>query len=119
MEKFCLGIKTSLTYGLGQESNVSFPEMVRHAQSMLSVSVAEGFGLGFLEPWTFGKGLYGRNLPEITCDFAELGVSLQHLYNRMSIPLDCIQSIKNLKTNNSACHGKILSKLSTRFSAWC
>ena len=96
-KNFASELKLPLTYGLGQESDVSFPEMVRHAQCILSVSVAEGFGLGFLEPWTFGKGLCGRNLPEITCDFAELGVSLQHLYNRMSIPLDCIQSIKNLK----------------------
>ena len=71
--------------------------MVGHAQSILSVSVAEGFGLGFLEPWTFGKGLCGRNLPEITSDFAELGVSLSNLYERLPIPLDCIPSVTELK----------------------
>ena len=59
-----------LTYGLGEQSNASFPEMV--GQSIITVSVAEGFGLGFLEPWTFGKSLCGRNLPDITSDFAEL-----------------------------------------------
>ena len=67
-----------LTYGLGEQTQASFPEIVGNAQSILSVSVAEGFGLGFLEPWTFGKGLCGRNLTEITSDFAELGVSLEH-----------------------------------------
>jgi len=71
--------------------------MVGHAQSILSVSVAEGFGLGFLEPWTFGKGLCGRNLPDITSDFAELGVSLANLYDRLPIPLDCIPSVTQLK----------------------
>jgi hypothetical protein len=59
--------------------------------------VAEGFGLGFLEPWTFGKGLCGRNLPDITSDFAELGVSLTNLYDRLPIPLDCIPSVSQLK----------------------
>ena len=86
-----------LTYGLGEHTDASFPEMVGHAQSILSVSVAEGFGLGFLEPWTFGKGLCGRNLPEITSDFAELGVSLTNLYDRLPIPLDCIPSVPQLK----------------------
>ena len=86
-----------LTYGLGEHTDASFPEMVGHAQSILSVSVAEGFGLGFLEPWTFGKGLCGRNLPDITSDFAELGVSLANLYDRLPIPLDCIPSVSQVK----------------------
>ena len=86
-----------LTYGLGEHTDGSFPEMVGHAQSILSVSVAEGFGLGFLEPWTFGKGLCGRNLPDITSDFAELGVSLANLYDRLPIPLDCIPSVSQVK----------------------
>ena len=86
-----------LTYGLGEHTDASFPQMVGHAQSILSVSVAEGFGLGFLEPWTFGKGLCGRNLPDITSDFAELGVSLANLYDRLPIPLDCIPSVSQVK----------------------
>ena len=86
-----------LTYGLGEHTDASFPEMVGHAHSILSVSVAEGFGLGFLEPWTFGKGLCGRNLPDITSDFAELGVSLANLYDRLPIPLDCIPSVSQVK----------------------
>ena len=96
-KNFASELKLPLTYGLGQETDVSFTEMVRHAQSILSVSVAEGFGLGFLEPWAFGKGLCGRNLPEITSDFAELGVSLSNLYERLPIPLDCIPSVTELK----------------------
>ena len=96
-KSFASELRLPLTFGLGENTDVSFSEMVEHAQSILTVSVAEGFGLGFLEPWTFGKGLCGRNLTDITCDFAKLGVSLQHLYNRMPIPLDCIPSIDNLR----------------------
>ena len=96
-KKFSKELNLPLTYGLGEQTDATFPEMVGHAQSILSVSVAEGFGLGFLEPWTFGKGLCGRNLPEITSDFAELGVSLSNLYERLPIPLDCIPSVTELK----------------------
>ena len=46
--------------------------MVAHAKAIVSTSVAEGFGLGFLEPWIFGKGLCGRDIPEITSDFPSL-----------------------------------------------
>lgn len=96
-KQFGKELELPLTYGLGENTDTSFPEMVGHAESILSVSVAEGFGLGFLEPWTFGKGLCGRNLPEITSDFAELGVSLTNLYNRLPIPIDCIPSVSQLK----------------------
>jgi glycosyltransferase involved in cell wall biosynthesis len=96
-KQFGKELELPLTYGLGEHTDASFPEMVGHAQSILSVSVAEGFGLGFLEPWTFGKGLCGRNLPDITSDFAELGVSLANLYDRLPIPLDCIPSVSQLK----------------------
>ncbi len=76
-------LQLSLTYGLGEQSEVNFPEMVNHAQAMINVSVAEGFGLGFLEPWAFGKCLWGRNIPEITSDFSELGVNLDNLYDEL------------------------------------
>ena len=73
-----------------------------HAKSIITVSVAEGFGLGFLEPWTFGKGLCGRNLPEITSDFAELEFPSSNLYDRLPIPLDCISSISSLRLKDSS-----------------
>ena len=74
-----------IIYGLGENTKATFHELIDHAQSMINVSVAEGFGLGFLEPWTFGKSLCGRNISEITSDFSELGVSLDHLYDELWI----------------------------------
>ena len=61
--------------------------MIEHSAAIVSTSVAEGFGLGFLEPWTFDKGLCGRNIPEITNDFSDLGIELDHLYERVETDL--------------------------------
>jgi glycosyltransferase involved in cell wall biosynthesis len=79
-----------LTYGIGENSDLSFPEVVNASQALVTTSVAEGFGLGFLEPWTFGKNLFGRNIPEVTEDFANLGLELDHLYSRMELPLELL-----------------------------
>ncbi len=64
-----------------------FHEMIAKADALITTSIAEGFGLAFLEPWLAGKPLVGRNLPEITSDFEENGLDLSNLYNRLSIPL--------------------------------
>ena len=91
-EKFSL----NLTYGLGSKSKASFPQMVNHAEAIITTSVAEGFGLGFLEPWTFGKGLCGRNLPEITSDFANQGICLDNLYDQLEVNLDLLDDVEEL-----------------------
>jgi hypothetical protein len=60
------------------------------ADRVLTTSVAEGFGLVFLEPWLSGQALMGRDLPEITCDFATAGLRFEHLSSRLAIPVDWI-----------------------------
>lgn len=65
----------------------SFEAMVAEADALITTSIAEGFGLAFLEPWLADKPLVGRNLPEITADFAEHGLDLSNLYNRLPVPL--------------------------------
>jgi hypothetical protein len=80
-----------ITYGLGDLVDCPFPVMVASSEAIVSTSVAEGFGLGFLEPWIFGKSLCGRNLPEITGDFSRHGVQLGNLYNRLELNLDLLQ----------------------------
>ena len=79
-----------LTFGIGENSDLHFSEVVNASQALVTTSVAEGFGLGFLEPWTFGKNLFGRNIPEVTEDFANLGLELDHLYSRMELPLELL-----------------------------
>lgn len=89
--------------------------MVSGSEAIVSTSVAEGFGLGFLEPWTFGKSLCGRNLQEITGDFSEHGVQLDNLYNRLEVDLELLpdpaaltQRIKTALTNFFNDYGEAL-----------
>ena len=77
-------------FGVGQESGLSFPENLAAADRIVTTSVAEGFGMVFLESWLAGRGLVGRNLPEITSDFIEAGLRLEALYDRLNVPLDWI-----------------------------
>lgn len=75
---------------IGTSSNASFDSIMQSASAILNTSIAEGFGLTFLEPWLFGKGLLGRNLPDITTDFKAQGIDLSHLYTTLPIPKDYI-----------------------------
>jgi hypothetical protein len=59
---------------------------MQSASAILNTSIAEGFGLTFLEPWLFGKGLLGRNLPDITADFEAQRIDLSNLYTALPIP---------------------------------
>ena len=67
-----------------------FSELVQNASALISTSIAEGFGLAFLEPWLEGKMLIGRKLPEITTDFEAEGIDLSPLYETLPIPLEWI-----------------------------
>jgi len=65
-----------------------FPALLASAHALVTTSVAEGFGLAFLESWLAGRPLVGRNLPEITEDFVTAGLDLGALYERLEVPLD-------------------------------
>lgn len=64
-----------------------FRQLVASCRWVLTTSITEGFGFTFLEPWTAGKALWGRTLPDICRDFAEHGIRLDHLYTRLLVPL--------------------------------
>ncbi len=88
----CAGIARELRipaiFGVGGQ--LTFAENLSAADYLLTTSVAEGFGMVFLESWLAGCPLVGRNLPEITLDFQQGGLSLAHLYDRLDIPVDWI-----------------------------
>jgi glycosyltransferase involved in cell wall biosynthesis len=69
-------------------NNTPFAALVQGASALISTSIAEGFGLAFLEPWLEGKMLVGRNIPEITADFSEEGIDLSPLYSTLPVPLE-------------------------------
>jgi glycosyltransferase involved in cell wall biosynthesis len=78
---------------LGAKPGVDFSSLLRSAHALVTTSVAEGFGLAFLEPWLVGRPVAGRNLPEITDDFAVQGIDLGPLYTRVRVPLDWLDRV--------------------------
>jgi hypothetical protein len=74
--------------------NTDFETNVISADSLLTTSITEGFGFSFLEPWLYGKVLWGRKLPDICRDFENKGIQLHHLYSRLLVPLDWFGSQK-------------------------
>lgn len=86
-----------LVFELATQTDASFDQIIARANAMITTSVAEGFGLGFLEPWTFDKAVLGRDLPEITQDFKNNGIHLDHLYPRLDIPVDFLEDFAALK----------------------
>lgn len=79
-----------MTFELANVSGLSYAGNLAAADRMLTTSVAEGFGLVYLESWLAGKSLTGRDLPEITADFVAAGLRLEELDSRLAVPLEWI-----------------------------
>lgn len=97
-------LKLPVTLGLGENPEFSFESLINEARSLVTTSVAEGFGLAFLEPALFGKPLLGRNLPEITQDFTQNGIRLPGLYSEWPIPLQSFDADALKSRFNEALH---------------
>ena len=67
-----------------------FESLVLSAGFLISTSITEGFGFSFLEPWLFGKLLWGRKIVDICRDFENNGIRLEHLYAGLYVPIDWI-----------------------------
>jgi glycosyltransferase involved in cell wall biosynthesis len=103
-------LQTGVEFGLGEGADVNFGELVASASAMLTTSVGEGFGLAYLEPWLFGKGLCGRDLPGITADFKENGIQLPDLYAELPVPCSSFDS--------NAQRGRYAAALATTYAAY-
>jgi glycosyltransferase involved in cell wall biosynthesis len=79
-------VAPQVKFGVVAAGECSFDEAYASATAVVNTSVNEGFGLAFLEPWQRGKALVGRNLPAITADFSQSGISLPGLYPSLPIP---------------------------------
>jgi glycosyltransferase involved in cell wall biosynthesis len=84
---FAAELGLPLTFEIGAASDASYRTLLRSARALVTTSVAEGFGLAFLEPWLVGRPLVGRNLAPITGDFVASGIDLGPLYERLEVPL--------------------------------
>jgi len=77
-------------FELGAPGGLGFTENLTASDLILTTSVAEGFGMVFLESWLAGRALAGRDLPEITSDFRETGIRLDGLAPRLQIPVQWV-----------------------------
>ncbi|MEN8108793.1 MAG: hypothetical protein ABFS22_12415 [Pseudomonadota bacterium] len=91
--RFAQSLQLPVSFEVGARPGASFPELLRSAHSLVTTSVAEGFGMAFLEPWLAGRSIAGRDLPEITHEFEDAGIELGHLYERLEVPLDWIGAV--------------------------
>lgn len=63
----------------------NFEKLMSSADALVTTSVAEGFGLAFLEAALLEQNLFGRKLPEITDEFEYAGLDLSGMYDKLMI----------------------------------
>lgn len=83
-------LRLPVRFGVGVSGEAAYQQHLREAAALITTSVAEGFGLAFLEPWLMGKPLTGRRLPEITADMEAEDIALSGLYDQLLVPFDWI-----------------------------
>ena len=80
----------SVLFDVGGAGGVTLAENYAAADAIITTSVAEGFGLVFLEAYQFGLPLYGRDLPGITDDFRDAGMTFPGLTSQIQIPTTAV-----------------------------
>jgi hypothetical protein len=93
-----------------KNSDASFESWISHATHFVTCSVAEGFGLVFLESLAYDKPLIGRKIEHISQDLAKHGVEHDGLYEKILIPIDWIPQ--------KALRNHIASSLTSLQKAW-
>jgi glycosyltransferase involved in cell wall biosynthesis len=80
-----------VTLGIADGEEYSFLDLLGWSDFIVTTSIAEGFGLAFLEPWIIGKPVMGRDLPDITRDFSANGIEMNNLYQRIDLPVEWLE----------------------------
>jgi hypothetical protein len=101
-------------FDAGQDPNVSFNDNISASEFIVSTSVAEGFGMAYLEPWLAHREVIARRLPTVTDDFEQSGVKLPKLYDGITIPGDK-EWIRNCRAESSAAASAAWSGLPDEF----
>lgn len=84
-KNFCKSHQISqVHFEVGKEIN--FHELVKGSDFSITTSYREGFGMAFMEPWLYDTPVVGRDIPEVTRDFMQNGVTFHNLYTQLKIP---------------------------------
>lgn len=89
-KRLAASLRLSCYFEWGLKPHWNFPMWLAAADYILTTSVAEGFGMVYLESWLAGRQLLGRDLPEITPMFRHAGMDLQGLSPHMLVPSEWI-----------------------------
>ena len=93
-------LQLPVRFGLGEQH--PFDALLNGAHALVTTSIAEGFGLAYLEPYLIEAQLVGRDLPEITSDFTHTGIRLDGLYPRLDVPIAWVGKERLRKTVHKA-----------------
>ena len=77
-----------VVFDAGQHPDLTFFENLLACEFVISTSVAEGFGMSFLEPWLLGREVIARRLYNVTDDFEANGIQFTKFYDSIPIPGD-------------------------------
>ena len=77
-------------FDVGAPGGLTYLDNLAAADTILTTSVAEGFGMVFLECWLAGRPLVGRDLPEITQDFRAAGIHFPGLFPQLTVPVEWV-----------------------------
>ncbi len=75
-------------FDAAHHDEITFADNLAASDFVLSTSVAEGFGMAFLEPWLAGRPVVARRLAGVTDDFESSGLQLPAMYSAVPIPGD-------------------------------
>ena len=81
-------LELPVRFEIARQTDLEFPEVYAVADAIITTSVAEGFGLVYLEAALAQKPLVGRNLPSVCQDFESAGMTFPGLSPEMEIPSD-------------------------------
>ncbi len=80
-----------VTFEAGKQWNIDFRELIELADGIITTSIAEGFGLVYLESWLADKPLYGRLIRDIVVEFESKGIEFQGMYEKILIPVSWLE----------------------------
>jgi len=97
--EFATELRLPILFEVARNTELLFEEIYAAADAIITTSVAEGFGMVYLEASLAGKQLIGRNLPEVCADFLKAGMRFPGLLETMAIPADRID-LEELKRSH-------------------
>ncbi|MFO7903867.1 MAG: hypothetical protein R6U98_14480, partial [Pirellulaceae bacterium] len=100
-------LQLPVKFEVGAAGGLEFGENLMAADRILTTSVAEGFGMVFLESWLAQRALLGRDLPEITGDFVAAGLEFPELSDGVQIPAEWV-SLRRVRAEVSESYASVL-----------